>query len=154
MLLAFYGGGKGKTSAALGIVLRSWGHGMRVLYVGLMKTPFYQGEEVGEYKAMRRMGVDVLYLPDFKSPAEGLRRALELAEGYDLVVLDELFYAVRQGLLPSSALALLSNVKPHVVATGNYWEPGFADFFDLVTRLEEVKHYYRRGVLAVRGVDW
>lgn len=153
-MLAFYGGGKGKTSAALGIVMRAWGHGMRVLYVGLMKTPFYQGEEVGEYKAMRRMGVDVLYLTDFKNPAEGLRRALELSGGYDVVVLDEFLYAVRQGFLSPSAVGQLAGVKPHVVVTGNYWEPQFADVFDLVTRLEEVKHYYKKGVLAVRGVDW
>ncbi|MDT7874876.1 MAG: cob(I)yrinic acid a,c-diamide adenosyltransferase, partial [Pyrobaculum sp.] len=54
MLLAYVGGGKGKTTAGLGVALRAWGHGYRVLVAFLMKTPFYMGEEVGEYKALRR----------------------------------------------------------------------------------------------------
>ena len=154
MRLAFTGSGKGKTSAALGIALRAWGHGLRVLYVGVMKTPFYMGEEVGEYKAMRRLGIDAVYLTDLRSPAALLEYALSQGDSYDVGMLDELLYAVRQDLLEPRHLGDLARLRSHVVVTGGYWEEGFGGYFDLVTRLDNVKHYYQRGVLAIRGLDW
>ncbi|MFN7105627.1 MAG: cob(I)yrinic acid a,c-diamide adenosyltransferase [Pyrobaculum sp.] len=152
MRLAFYGGGKGKTSAALGVALRAWGHGMKVLYAGVLKTPVYMGEEVGEYKAMKRMGIDVIYLSEFKKPQAVLDYVISNAEKYDLVILDELLYAVRQGFINSRHVAM--GVETHVVATGNYWIDEFINYFDLVTRLDNVKHYYATSRIAVRGLDW
>ncbi|MEM0370660.1 MAG: cob(I)yrinic acid a,c-diamide adenosyltransferase [Pyrobaculum sp.] len=154
MILAFFGGGKGKTSAALGVALRAWGHGMRVLYAGVMKTPIYMGEEVGEYKAMRKMGVDVVYLTDFGRPEKVFYYALDVGGEYDVVILDELLYAVRQGFIPSAELKKLKDVKNHVVATGGYWQDDFTHIFDLATEMREVKHYFKKGVLAIRGVDY
>ena len=154
MRLAFHGGGKGKTSAALGIALRAAGHGLRVLYAGVMKTPYYQQEEVGEYKAMRRLGIHTLYLTDIGNPKLLYEYALEAADNYDVVILDEVLYAVRQGFLRPADLVKIRGVEAHLVATGNYWEPQLAELFDLVTRVEAEKHYYEKGAVAIRGLDW
>lgn len=154
LILAFYGGGKGKTTSALGVVLRAWGHGLRILYAAVMKTPFYMGEEVGEFRALRRLGVDVISLADAHSPGEVLREAVSEADNYDLVVLDELLYAVRQGYISSRDLLMLRNLKPHVVVTGNFWVPEVGSVSDLITRMVDERHYSRRGYRGVRGLDW
>ncbi|MFN3803503.1 MAG: cob(I)yrinic acid a,c-diamide adenosyltransferase [Pyrobaculum sp.] len=151
MRLAFYGGGKGKTSAALGIALRAWGHDMRVLYAGVLKTPIYMGEEVGEYRAMRRMGIDTIYLSEFKKPQAILEYVISNAEKYDVIILDELLYAVRQGFINPRHVDI--GVKTHIVVTGNYWIDEFINYFDLATRLDNIKHYYATRV-AIRGLDW
>lgn len=154
MRLAFYGGGKGKTSAALGIALRSWGHGLKVLYAGVMKTPMYLGEEVGEYKALRKIGVDTVYLTDLGRPEKVFEYVLASWRNYDVVILDELLYAVRQRFISPTRLAELASIEAHVVATGGYWTEELAQYFDLITELREVRHPFRQGQLAVRGLDY
>lgn len=153
MLLAYTGSGKGKTTAGLGLLLRAWGHGMRVLAAFLMKTPYYMGEEVGEYKALRRLGVETLWLSDFHSPRAVLEEALARSEDYDLILLDEFNYAVRQGFLDPSGVKRLLGLKPHVVITGNYDYPEL-QLADLVSEVVARKHYFERGVVGVRGLEW
>lgn len=152
MKLAFYGGGKGKTSAALGIALRAWGHDMRVLYAGVLKTPIYMGVEVGEYKALKRMGIDAIYLSEFKKPQAILEYVISHGDDYDVVILDEVLYAVKQGFIQPRQLNM--DIKPHIVATGNFWMEEFTNYFDLVTHLDNVKHYYDTNRIAIRGLDW
>ena len=154
LVLAFYGGGKGKTTSALGVALRAWGHGLRILYAAVMKTPFYMGEEVGEFRALKRLGIDVISLADVHSPREVLRRAMADAGDYDLVILDELLYAVKQGYVAPRDLLVLRNLGPHVVVTGNYWVPEVGAVSDLITRMVDERHYSRRGHRGVRGLDW
>ncbi|MFB6490869.1 MAG: cob(I)yrinic acid a,c-diamide adenosyltransferase [Thermoproteus sp. AZ2] len=153
MLLAYTGGGKGKTTAALGLALRAWGHDMRVLTAFLMKTPRYLNDYTGEYKALRRLGVKALYLEDHKTPRELLEEALSEADEYDLVVLDEFNYAVRQGFLGPSDVKRLLGLKPHVVITGNFEYPELY-LADLVSEVVAKKHYYQKGAVGVRGLDW
>ncbi|AAL62746.1 MULTISPECIES: cob(I)yrinic acid a,c-diamide adenosyltransferase [Pyrobaculum] len=154
MRLAFHGPGKGKTTAALGTALRAYGHGMRILYVGVMKTPYYMGEEVGEYKAMKRLGIDAVYLTELKSPKAALQYAVDAAGRYDVIILDEVLYAIRQGLISRDELKKLEGVESHVIATGNYWHPSLRDIFHLITRLDAEKHYYNLGNKAIKGLDW
>ncbi|WP_052883218.1 cob(I)yrinic acid a,c-diamide adenosyltransferase [Thermoproteus tenax] len=153
MLLAYTGDGKGKTTAALGVLLRAWGHGMRTLAVFLMKTPRYMNDYVGEYKALKRLGIDALYLEDHKRPEELLEEALARASDYDLVILDEFNYAVRQGFIKPSEVRRLLGLKPHVIITGNYLYDELL-LADLVSEVKSVKHYYKSGVVGVRGIDW
>ncbi|ABL88534.1 cob(I)yrinic acid a,c-diamide adenosyltransferase [Pyrobaculum islandicum DSM 4184] len=153
MILAYVGGGKGKTTAALGTALRAWGHGMRVLAAFVMKTPFYMGEEVGEYKALRRLGIDVLTLWDLRRPEEVLKEALARANDYDLVILDEVNYAVRQGFIDPKALLSLSRERPHFILTGDFEYPELYQVADLISRVEAVRHYYSKRV-GVKGLDW
>lgn len=153
MILAYTGAGKGKTTAALGLLLRAWGHDMRVMAAFLMKTPRYLDDYTGEYKALRRLNVRALYLEDHKTPKELLEEALADADAYDLVILDEFNYAVRQGFLRPSDVEALRSLKAHVVVTGNYDYPEL-ELADLVSEVVPRRHYYQRGVLGVKGLDW
>ncbi|MGC9170154.1 MAG: cob(I)yrinic acid a,c-diamide adenosyltransferase [Thermoproteus sp.] len=153
MILAYTGDGKGKTTAALGLLLRAWGHDMRILAVFTMKTPRYLDDYVGEYKALRRLGVKTLYLEDHKTPRDLLEEALAIAPGYDLVILDEFNYAVRQGFLRPEDFRRLLGLGAHVVVTGNH---NYAELMaaDLISEVRSVKHYYSRGIIGVKGLDW
>lgn len=153
MLLVYTGDGKGKTTAALGLLLRAWGHDMKVLAAFLMKTPRYMGDLTGEYKALRKLGVDALYLEDHKTPRDLLDEALSRAPDYDLVILDEFNYAVRQGPLKPSDFKRLIGLKANVVVTGNYYFDEMA-LADLISEVKSVKHYYSKGIVGVKGLDW
>lgn len=152
VLLAYVGSGKGKTTAGLGLLLRAWGHGMRVLAAFMMKTPRYMGEEVGELKALRRLGIGVVTLDEFGSPSAMFESILEVLDEYDVVLLDEFNYAVRQGLLEPSDVLRLARARAHAILTGNYvWQELYAA--DMISEVRLVKHYYPKRV-AVRGLDW
>ena len=153
VLLAYVGGGKGKTTAGLGVALRAWGHGYRVLAAFLMKTPIYMGEEVGEYKALRRLGVDVVTVEEFGNPQAMWESVVEVLDSYDLVLLDEFNYAVRQGFIAPGEVLRLRDVKPHVVVTGNHLWPELAEAADLISEIRAVKHYYPKAI-GVKGLDW
>ena len=153
MILAYVGGGKGKTTAGLGVALRAWGHGYRVLAAFLMKTPIYMGEEVGEYKALRRLGVDVVTVEEFGNPQAMWESVVEVLDSYDLVLLDEFNYAVRQGFIAPGEVLRLRDVKPHVVVTGNHLWPELAEAADLISEIRAVKHYYPKAI-GVKGLDW
>ena len=153
MILAYVGGGKGKTTAGLGVALRAWGHGFRVLAAFLMKTSTYMGEEVGEHKALKRLGIDVVTLEEFGNPQAMWESVLEVLDGYDLVLLDEFNYAVRQGFLAPGDVLSLKGAKPHVVITGNHLWPELVEAADLISEVRPVKHYYPRTV-GVKGLDW
>jgi cob(I)yrinic acid a,c-diamide adenosyltransferase (EC 2.5.1.17) len=153
VLLAYVGGGKGKTTAGLGVALRTWGHGYRVLVAFLMKTPLYMGEEVGEYKALRRLGIDVVTIEEFGNPQAMWESVLEVLDTYDLVLLDEFNYAVRQGFIAPGDVFRLRGVKPHVVVTGNHLWPELAEAADLISEIRAIKHYYPKAT-GIRGLDW
>ena len=153
MLLAYMGGGKGKTTAGLGVALRAWGHGYRVLAAFMMKTPFYMGEEVGEHKALRRLGVDVVTIEEFGNPHAMWESVVEVLDSYDLVLLDEFNYAVKQGFIAPGEVLRPWDVKPHVVVTGNHLWPELAEAADLISEIRAVKHYYPKAA-GVKGLDW
>ena len=106
MLLADVGGGKGKTTVGLGVALRAWGHGYRVLAAFMMKTPLYMGEEVGEYKALRRLGIDVIHTPGL-----GYERDFALLAAYAPAVVTACDIA---DLTPSHVLKLTEIGRAHV----------------------------------------
>ena len=131
MILAYVGSGKGKTTVGLGVALRAWGLGYRVLVAFMMKTPFYMGEEVGEYKALRRLGIDVVTPEEFGNPQAMWDSVLEVLDSYDLALLDEFNYAVRQRSIAPGEVLRLRGIKPHVLVTGNHLWPELADAADL-----------------------
>ncbi len=153
MILAYVGGGKGKTTAGLGLVLRAWGHGMRILAAFMMKTPRYMGQEIGEHKALKKLGIEVVTLEDFGNPQAMLESILEVADNYDLILLDEFNYAVRQKMLSEKDVTSLTSLKPHVVVTGNYLWQELVQSAHLISEIRPIKHYYPHHV-AVKGLDW
>jgi len=169
LILIFTGDGKGKTTAALGTILRAVGHGMRCLLVQFLKAR----EGVGELKALkehlpkvevRQRGLGfVLEGGNLEPHMEAARRAWEEAVEaiqsgrFDLVVLDEVNVAMAKGLLPPSEVARFLRDyagRAHLILTGRGAPPQVVEAADLVTEFKEVRHYFREGLKAVKGLDW
>ncbi len=165
----FTGDGKGKTSAALGVVLRALGHGLRVCIVVFMKGDY----PYGEWKALSK-------LPDvkiarfgfrtFTDPAnikpeeiEQAKQALAVAGeavlggNYDLVVLDEVNIAVAWKLVELDEVVRLIQDKPpnvELILTGRQANTKLVELADLVTECLKIKHPYDEGIKARPGIDY
>ena len=163
----YTGPGKGKTTAAFGLALRAAGAGLRV-YI----AQFVKGMHYSELDAFRRFE-DRVTIHQFgrscfiqREPApediaaaeEGLHavRRVMAENSYDVVILDEANIAVYYNLFPVEALLeIIAGKPPHVelVITGRKAHPAVIEAADLVTEMQEIKHYYRRGVMARRGIE-
>ena len=163
----YTGEGKGKTTAAMGLALRSIGHGRRV-FIGQFMKPGMGGEitALGAYEEVRVEhyggGCCIGAATDGGSKEgarDGVSSALAaLASGrYDLVVLDEINMALSCGLVTLDDCRRLLEARPaHVelVFTGRYAPPELLAGADLVTEMREVKHYFHRGVRACEGIEY
>ena len=162
------GDGKGKTTAALGILTRAWGRGMRVCMLQFIKE---RDARFGEEQAARKMGVEVIPLGGgFTWMSENIEQDRALArEGwalcrqkiesgdYDIVILDEITYCFKFGWLDlDEVLDVLRQRAPlqHVILTGRDAPPALIDFADLVTEMREIKHPYHDGVKAQKGIEF
>jgi len=165
----YTGDGKGKTTAALGLALRGAGGGLHTFIVQFMKD-FPYGEIKGtsllrEWITLEQFGNDAFVLrkqppgdKDLEAAAAGLRRAEEemMSGRCDIVVLDEICVAIHFGLLGTEAVISLMEKKPEnveLVLTGRHCPQQLSDKADLVTEMLEIKHYYRKGVLARKGIE-
>jgi cob(I)alamin adenosyltransferase len=166
----YTGGGKGKTTAALGLALRAAGHGLRAIVFCFMKTHDTYGEILGAARFapeinLRAVGRETFV--DRENPApEDVRMAREgfaqarqaaLSGEYDLVVLDEFNIVLDYGLVPVDEVLALFKDKPkqvEIVLTGRSAPAAVVDAADLVTEMVERKHYYPKGVYARRGIDY
>jgi len=169
--VVFTGDGKGKTSAALGVALRSLGWGGSVLMIQFIKTQKEVGEVqiAGKLKGLEiiqtgegfyKIGKD-LKKPDVhkKAAMDGVDMAVDkmMSGKYDLIVLDEIVMAVSLGLLKEAdVLALIEN-KPeelNLVLTGRGAGKKIIEAASMVTEMKEVKHSFKEGIQAVKGVDY
>ena len=162
------GDGKGKTTAALGMLLRAWGHGMRVAAVQFIKN---ENTRFGEHHALEKIGIEVVRAgrgftwtsTDHDVDAGKARHGWEeastmiLSGDYDVLVLDEFTYALRYGWIKvDDVIETLQRRPPmmHVVLTGRSAPPELVEFADLVTDMTPVKHpYSEQGVTAQKGVE-
>jgi len=169
MVEVFTGEGKGKTSAALGIVLRAAGHGLRIHIIFFMKGEFPYGEQktLGNLPNVTfdRFGFKTFVNPDNIKPAEKqqAQKALEtarsamLSKNYDVVVLDEVNVAVSWKLIDVEDVVQLIKEKPEnveLILTGRYANPKIVELADLVTEMVKIKHPYDSGQLAHKGIDY
>jgi len=168
-VLIFTGRGKGKTTAALGMALRAAGHGMRVHIIQFVKGD----DDVGEVAAIRDLpGVSLEqtglgFLPDPTSPAfaehvraarDGLVRAAAAIEAgeADMLILDEICFAVAKGLLDEEEVCdLIAAAGPQMclVLTGQDAPPALIDTADTVTEMRCIKHGMDAGLPAQDGVE-
>jgi cob(I)alamin adenosyltransferase len=168
--LLFTGDGKGKTTAALGMVMRAAGHGLKSLVVQFIKA----AGETGELSACRHLpGVEIIqaglgFVPEKTSPAfaahqqaayDGLKKAAAAIgdSSYDLVVLDEICPVIAKGLLTEEAvIAAVRAVEGEtvVVMTGRRSTPGLVNLADTVTEMAMIKHGYSAGWTAQKGVEY
>jgi cob(I)alamin adenosyltransferase len=164
------GNGKGKTTAALGMVLRAWGREMRIGGVQFFK---HENANFGELRALANMGVALTPMGDgftwtSRDLEETQARALHgwqearlrIASGdYDIFLLDEFTYLLHFGWLDTAeVLAWLAANKPpmlHLIITGRDAPQALIDYADLVTEMREVKHPLRdQGIRAQKGIEF
>lgn len=164
------GDGKGKTTAALGIVMRAWGRGMRVGVIQFLKN---EHARYGEIKAAEKMGIDWMVTGDgwtWKSrdideSASRARHGWELAQErilhghYDALLLDEFTYTIYFDWLDENEIIewLKANKPPmlHLIITGRYASKALIDYADLVTEMREIKHpYAEQGITAQPGIEF
>lgn len=163
------GDGKGKTTAALGLLMRAAGRGMRVCMIQFLKS---ERGKWGETRAAQKLGIEWYQMGDgFTWKSKDLddtrakaRLAWEFAQekiqsgGYDLIVLDEFTYPLSYGWLDTTAvIAWLKRHRPtglHLVITGREAPPELIDYADLVTEMKAVKHPFEKGIKAQAGIEF
>ena len=165
----FTGNGKGKTTAALGTVLRAVGHGLRVFIVFFMKGDY----AYGEYSSLAKLpnvevssfGFRKLTDPTNIKPEEREQAKLALAAtldavlsgDYDLVVVDEINVALSYNLIELDEVIQLIKDKPsnvELILTGRYVDTKLVEMADLVTEMVKVKHPFDRGIKARKGIEY
>ena len=165
----YTGNGKGKTTAALGQAVRAAGSGLKTFIVQLMKDYPY-----GEIESLRHLspwitleqwGNDAFVFAkrvpdacDLSTAQKGLERAIEamLSGKYDIVILDEVCVAIYFGLLKTNTILSMLEQKPNhveLILTGRYCPRKLIEKADLVTEMNEIKHYYQKGIMARKGID-
>jgi cob(I)alamin adenosyltransferase len=162
------GDGKGKTTAAMGMMLRAIARGWKVAVVQFVKSGDWR---VGEEDVARRLGVDWSSIGDgFTWDSENLERAAEIAREawreaatkiaagtYGLVVLDEATYPMSWGWIPTDDVVAAIRGRPehvNVVITGRDAPDEILEIADTITDMTKVRHPYDRGVSARRGIDY
>jgi cob(I)alamin adenosyltransferase len=164
----YTGEGKGKTTAALGLALRAAGAGLKV-FIG----QFLKGRRCSEHDALERFGKQVTVRQygretfvmgepdeeDIRRAREGMAEASEVeASGlFDVVILDEVFAAVKLGLIDRDSVADLVRAKHpgvELVLTGREAPTEIVDMADLVSDIQAVKHYHDSGVPARKGIEY
>ncbi|WP_251441036.1 cob(I)yrinic acid a,c-diamide adenosyltransferase [Veillonella intestinalis] len=177
LILVNTGNGKGKTTAALGVALRAVGNGLRVLILQFIKGGSTYGELKG-IKALQAAGLPIEIRPmgkgfifhnketseadliAHKAAAKDAWQMLTdevMSDNWDLVILDEINYAIKFGLLPVEQVVTLLEAKPtrlHMVLTGRDAKPEIIAKADTVTEMQVVKHAYEQGIKAARGIEF
>jgi len=165
----FTGDGKGKTTAALGVVLRALGHGLRVCIVAFMKGghPYGEWEVLAKLPNVRvaRFGFETFVDPTNVKPEEkeqakqalSTAREAMLSGDYDLVVLDEVNIAAAWKLIELDEVVKLIRDKPQnveLILTGRNADTKLVQLADLVTECLKIKHPYDKGIVGRKGIDY
>ncbi len=171
LVLIFTGAGKGKTTAALGSGFRAAGNGMRVLMLQFIKGSWHYGEldaaeTMGPNFVIRPMGRGFIKVGGAETDPEDVRlieecwaeaeRAIHSGD-WDMVILDEILYAIGYGLLDPEVVAGTLAARPpllHVLLTGRNAHPSLVALADTVTEMGERKHAYTKGIQAQRGIEY
>lgn len=163
----YTGNGKGKTTACFGLALRASGAGKRVFIGQFMKgmpdSAFKSFEKIDNidikmFGAAQFVGNNPKYT-DITKAKEGYEYSLKVLKSneYDVVILDELNLTFVTELITEEEFNELIDAKPEateLIITGRYAPDFVKEAADLVTEMRDVKHYYRDGVLARRGIDF
>jgi cob(I)alamin adenosyltransferase len=165
----FTGSGKGKTSAALGVMLRALGHGLRVHIIFFMKGSYPYGERnmlpqlpnvsfqsFGHEHFVDPQNVQVEEREQASEALQAARAAIDSGK-FDLVVLDEVNVAVAWKLIEVEDLLKLIDEKPQnveLILTGRHADQRLIERADLVTEMVEVKHPYQKGIKARKGIEY
>ncbi len=171
MIQVYYGDGKGKTTASLGLAMRAKGHGQKVAIIFFDKG----GDNYNERKVLEKIGIDYFSYGrdrrssdgqfDFSLKDEDLAMAqssmsklIEIQDHYDLIILDEVLNAIRLKMLPlPEMLNYLDALKPpalELILTGRGIWPEIVERADLVTEMKMIKHYFEQKKPARPGIEF
>ena len=171
LIIVNTGPGKGKTTAAMGTALRAVGQGMRVLMLQFLKGSWHYGEldavqAFGDKFVMKQMGRGFVKVGAEKPDPEDVRmveeawseaeKAIQSGQ-WDLVILDEINYAISYGMLDPAKVVEALKKKPdmiHVILTGRNAHQSIVAQADTVTEMREIKHAYQKGIMAQRGIEY
>ena len=172
LTIVYTGKGKGKTTAALGIVLRAIGYGKKICMIQFIKGSWHYGELYSSNRLepefeMVAIGKGFVGIIDDKSSKEDHKNianeAIKISREkiqsgkYDIIILDEINYAIKLGLIKVEDVIDLIKSKPEkldLVLTGNYAVNEIIDLADLVTEMREIKHPFQKGIKARKGIDF
>jgi cob(I)alamin adenosyltransferase len=171
LIIVNTGPGKGKTTAAMGTALRAVGNGMKVLMLQFLKGSWHYGEldavkAFGDNFLLKQLGRGFVKVGGAETDPEDIRMVEEawsesrdaiLSGKWDLVVLDEINYAISYGMLDPDNVVQTLKQKPemvHVILTGRNAHPKIVGIADTVTEMRQVKHAYESGIQAQRGIEY
>ncbi len=171
LLIVNTGDGKGKTTAALGVLVRAAGRGMHCCLIQFMKA---KTDRYGEHESLEKLGIEIHTMGDgftwdTKNPEQDLKTSentwalcLEKmrSENYDLLVFDELIYVLDYKFL--DVKKVVDEVKTvrrkqphlHIIMTGRNAPPELIEAADLVTEMKEIKHPFHAGIYAQQGIEF
>lgn len=172
LVVVITGYGKGKTTSAIGMVVRACGHGMKTAMIQFMKGDLYSGE----WDGIRKLNCEVELIPtgmgfcgiqgnpySHKVHREAAQRAIRLARekmesgAYDVIILDEINNALHLKLVDLEQVLEIIRAKPpqvHLVMTGRDAHPDVIELADTVSEVREIKHAYRKDIEPQPGIDF
>lgn len=171
LLMVNTGDGKGKTTAAIGVLVRAAGRGLNCCMIQFMKS---KDDRYGEHESLEKLGVEVHTMGDgftwdTNDPAQDIKTS-EItwalcvekmrSEDYELLVFDELVYVLDYKFL--DVRKVLDEIKAvrekqphlHIIATGRNALPELVEAADLVTEMKEIKHPFHAGIFAQQGIEF
>jgi len=168
LLMCYTGDGKGKTTAALGSLIRAHGRGLKVLMLQFIKK---EGSEFGEHVAAKDLGFNIISLGagftwKKENHEEDRQMAMKawavckekiLSGDYDMIALDEITYPISYGWLDIDEVLDVINRRPkwlHIIITGRNADGKLIDASGLVTRMVEVKHHFENGIKQQPGIEY
>ena len=172
LIIVYTGKGKGKTTAALVTALRAVGYAKKICMIQFIKGSWHYGEMYSSKRLepefeMVAIGKGFVGIIDDKSPKEEHERiakeAIKISTEkiqsgkYDIVILDEINYAINLGLVKVEDVLNLIKSKPQeldLILTGNYAKDEIIELADLVTEIREIKHPFQHGIKAKKGIDF
>lgn len=171
MIQVYYGDGKGKTTASLGLSIRALGSGKKVAIIFFDKG----GENYNERKILENLGIAYfsfgrdrrlsngrfdfsLKVEDLQMAEQSMSKLNEIHHDYDLIVLDEVLNAIRLKMMPlEKLLNYLDNQRPknlELVLTGRGLWPEISERADLVSEIKMIKHYFDKAIPARPGIEF
>jgi cob(I)alamin adenosyltransferase len=163
------GNGKGKTTAALGVLFRAWGRNLRIVMLQFLKN---ENANYGEIKAARKLNINIRPVGDgFTWTSRDMDKTIALAiygwgeakkiissNEFDIVILDEFTYPLAFGWIDAGEVIewLKANKPPmmHLIITGRDAPQALIDYADLVSEVREVKHPFSQGIHAQPGIEF
>lgn len=171
LLIVNTGDGKGKTTAALGVLVRATGRGLKCVLIQFMKS---RSDRYGEHESLEKLGIEIHTMGDgftwdTKDPAQDIRTSEGTwklcvekmrSQEYDLIVLDEIVYVLDYKFLDvTNVLDEIKAVRSrqphlHIIMTGRNAPPELVEAADLVTEMREIKHPFHAGIYAQQGIEF